>query len=1533
MTVATLPSEPYVGMRPFASEERSVFFGRERDAQILTDRILSARLTVLYAQSGVGKSSLLRAAVMPGLSQAGALVVYFDAWSSSDASASLRQALIDCATELNVPDAGRGSPTLIELARMITTSRRQSLIIVLDQFEEFLAHHAQRLNTLRHDLAGLVRASGIDVTVVLSLREEFLAALEPLRGEILDLFQSTYRLEGLGEEDLRTAIMRPTQLFGGVCEKDLADRLIRDLPVDESAAAGSASVQLPMLQLICKELWNHALDDQDASRVMSMTLYDRLGGAQAILGQYVRSVMPGRHRQAVFTARLMRYLAPPSGLKLPYSPDDLADATALPVNRIVEELRRLANARILRVREYGASQRYELQHDALIKIVRPWQNQVLKTEASHERLRLVMKTAIVAAALTGAVWYSLDRQRQRFEHQQAQQAESHRVAEAATQDTIRTLERQRQILEIKEEANERWQSGGQLEDALGGADPTRLESVADYYLRRKTGSDRLDALKTVLKQYQYLLPKRYAEQNADSDEVMTEPAEDWVLQIGHAPQWLTDVTDRDIFLRHWRTYAQYVARSWGIPAPIRVHLTPVAGLGPTRLRVSNPAGSTTELNLQDFKDSLVLTSTQRLHPQAREFHDRFRGDWKRLTPQKDLIWWQVPRWSVPIWKLGGESVTGAMGLAAFDVFQHLLKNPEALFSQPAVEYTLQRVSELYPQTVSEARLARNTRLSQDFSAVVRDGRALHGLPEFLDLVADRAGDDSTAIAKAFDIEGWMEADVRLPRKLSGPWKPVVTRAGLEVRKQDQPFREVEAHLEPITPPIRVYVAPGLLQAHFPSGKLSPSLSEGIEGVRVDSYRTYGIRIPGVRFFDGYDLKANTVRLEVLSERAGPNGAKPTLLQGPQNLTPLFEEFENLTDHVRMYWITAESSHQALESLPTETNRHLRRLYSVSDIKTLLRAVVAPPGQSVRYTPWLLRALAFWALVESDPLSVARMSDRLKQTARGSAASLQQTSPDVQLAIDRGVQALLEDHVDAAVTNFSAAIKIDSTAASRAFATAWVRGLRRAWLADFEKTPVNIDRLVLTSYERMDLQDLLRNSPHDATFHRLRVYLLAAGAVASRNDQEAILHDLLRHATPADLPLTHGRWIAERFLASYDPTRHDSVLFTSANTFLRHAITTLDERDSYAVFTRQVELAQTTATLWRWQLLEDLAALRPNGTLRSLPLALAFALCEEERTEKLMRALALATQVESQLTATTLAPEERNVLAADLRYVRATANHRLAVNGDQQRWKEPEEVFGAMMKSERASESRNGHAGLIRLLGDLGRHNEADAVIAIAARRWPGDVVFSSLDMFTQLSRGRKEDVARIATAAVAEADKKGGTSTDTWLFLASLGQLLTAAPGWQDTTDRFLQTNHQNKDYVLALYYSQLGGSKSQQAQDLLKARFATVQRSNWPARLQAGDMSAWREMLLSRFMNVVGEAEMLQALETDASWEKSPFASLPVPRRGLLTELLFYEAIRAKANGQVDAMRSQLKRCIDVGYTSYIEHDMATYLLAETPP
>ena len=74
-TQPSAPTNPYVGPRTFKLEERDRFFGREREARDLLSLVIAERLTLFYAQSGAGKSSLVNTQIIPGLAAADFLVL------------------------------------------------------------------------------------------------------------------------------------------------------------------------------------------------------------------------------------------------------------------------------------------------------------------------------------------------------------------------------------------------------------------------------------------------------------------------------------------------------------------------------------------------------------------------------------------------------------------------------------------------------------------------------------------------------------------------------------------------------------------------------------------------------------------------------------------------------------------------------------------------------------------------------------------------------------------------------------------------------------------------------------------------------------------------------------------------------------------------------------------------------------------------------------------------------------------------------------------------------------------------------------------------------------------------------------------------------------------------------------------------------------------------------------------------------------------------------------------------------------------
>jgi hypothetical protein len=129
----------------------------------------------------------------------------------------------------------------VEAARLALTRDASTLVLVLDQFEEYLQRYAGDLGNLPAALGALLRSPSICAWCCPS--EEFLASVDAcLRGHVLALFASTYHLEHLDRERAREAIAAPAKRFGGECEEALVDRLLDDLaPGDPEKSVGDCT--------------------------------------------------------------------------------------------------------------------------------------------------------------------------------------------------------------------------------------------------------------------------------------------------------------------------------------------------------------------------------------------------------------------------------------------------------------------------------------------------------------------------------------------------------------------------------------------------------------------------------------------------------------------------------------------------------------------------------------------------------------------------------------------------------------------------------------------------------------------------------------------------------------------------------------------------------------------------------------------------------------------------------------------------------------------------------------------------------------------------------------------------------------------------------------------------------------------------------------------------------------------------------------------------------------------------------------------
>lgn len=257
----SLPPRPYPGLRPFEKDEWPIFFGRERMADAVVAHLLGRRLLVVHGDSGCGKSSLVRAGVLPRLEQecargggrwrtCTALPREAPLWNLARALATLDGSARDegdgdDARQIEFRRAlnfGREAPAA--LAELLGSGPGNQVCILIDQFEE-LFDHARRHGPaeamlVAECLVGLLESPPPGLHAVLTMRSEFLGACSRYAGFAEAVNASQYLLPRMEHDDLLRAIREPAALYDGEVSRELAERLIAD--------GGGGQDQLPLIQ-------------------------------------------------------------------------------------------------------------------------------------------------------------------------------------------------------------------------------------------------------------------------------------------------------------------------------------------------------------------------------------------------------------------------------------------------------------------------------------------------------------------------------------------------------------------------------------------------------------------------------------------------------------------------------------------------------------------------------------------------------------------------------------------------------------------------------------------------------------------------------------------------------------------------------------------------------------------------------------------------------------------------------------------------------------------------------------------------------------------------------------------------------------------------------------------------------------------------------------------------------------------------------------------------------------------------------------
>jgi WD40 repeat protein len=398
-------SAPYVGLDYFGEEDAALFFGRDAERKQILGNLRASRLTLLYAESGVGKSSLLRAGVSARLRQLAArsvaergsaryVPVVFNAWqgdAKGDLIAALEAALRPLLREPGQlalrRDALEGA---IEDAAAAVDA---APLIILDQFEEHFLYDADD-GGFDDEFAHCVNRPDLRAHFLISVREDAYSLIGPrYKSRIPNVYGNYLHLDFLDERAGRDAVLEPikafnTELPAGVprfeVEPALVDAVLEEVRRGRVAigdggssqvdAMGPARVETAYLQLVMKRLWDEELTI--GSQEVRLQTLRRLGGADTIVRGHLDDAMvtlPPPQRDAA--AEAFRFLVTSGGRKIALSADELSEfsgAAAAPLEPALEHLERERILRPIPPAEPGGVARHEIYHDVLAPAILDW---------------------------------------------------------------------------------------------------------------------------------------------------------------------------------------------------------------------------------------------------------------------------------------------------------------------------------------------------------------------------------------------------------------------------------------------------------------------------------------------------------------------------------------------------------------------------------------------------------------------------------------------------------------------------------------------------------------------------------------------------------------------------------------------------------------------------------------------------------------------------------------------------------------------------------------------------------------------------------------------------------------------------------------------------------------------------------------------------------------------------------------------------------------------------------------------------------
>jgi serine/threonine protein kinase len=395
-----IDESPYAGLSSFQESDADKFFGRAREVAAMVTRIRDRPLMAVVGSSGVGKSSFVRAGLVPALKRSGEqweTVVIRPGRKPMEALGAITAPMI--ATAANLADEMDEQMKLVEtlkkepghLGHLLRGRARRDnrrVLLFVDQFEELFTQvaDASERAAFMACLAAVADDPTSPLRVVLSIRSDFIDRVAEDQAFLAELTQGLFFLGPPNRTSLREAIVMPAELASYRFEHDA---IVEDMLDHLETTPGA----LPLLQFAASKLWENR---DTARRLLTQQSYAQMGGVAGALASHADQVVQevGSGKPALVRAILLR-LVTPERTRAIVPMNELRELSR-EIGEVQYLVDQMVDARLLVVQnlEGGKGSTVEIVHESLIvnwPTLRRWLDETQEDAAIIDQLRIAAR--------------------------------------------------------------------------------------------------------------------------------------------------------------------------------------------------------------------------------------------------------------------------------------------------------------------------------------------------------------------------------------------------------------------------------------------------------------------------------------------------------------------------------------------------------------------------------------------------------------------------------------------------------------------------------------------------------------------------------------------------------------------------------------------------------------------------------------------------------------------------------------------------------------------------------------------------------------------------------------------------------------------------------------------------------------------------------------------------------------------------------------------------------------------------------------